>query len=90
MKFASYKSQLIGLTIISGVICGYILGVIALVLPKLVMQQYITKEQVSLHVGALLLGCFIASIYTGSLADYLGRKKVILITMLIFIMRIVY
>ena len=90
MKFASYKSQLIGLTIISGVICGYILGVIALVLPKLVMQQYITKEQVSLHVGALLLGCFIASIYTGSLADYLGRKKVILITMLIFIIGIVY
>jgi sugar porter (SP) family MFS transporter len=90
MRFASYKSQLIGLTIISGVICGYILGVIALVLPKLVMQQYITKEQVSLHVGALLLGCFIASIYTGSLADHLGRKKVILITMLIFIIGIVY
>ncbi|TXI97429.1 MAG: MFS transporter [Neisseriales bacterium] len=90
MKFASYKSQLIGLTIISGVICGYILGVIALVLPKLVMQHYITKEQVSLHVGALLLGCFIASIYTGSLADYLGRKKVILITMLIFIIGIIY
>lgn len=86
----SYKQRVITLTILSGVICGYILGVIALILPNLVQHSYMLKEQVSLLAGALLLGCFIASIYTGSLSDYLGRKKVIFITMTIFILGTLY
>lgn len=86
----SYKQRIITLTILSGVICGYILGVIALVLPNLVQRSYMLKEQVSLLAGALLLGCFIASTYTGGLSDYLGRKKVIFITMLIFIFGTIY
>lgn len=86
----SYKQRIITLTILSGVICGYILGVIALILPNLVQHSYMLKEQVSLLAGALLLGCFIASIYTGSLSDYLGRKKVIFITMTIFILGTLY
>ena len=86
----NYKQRIITLTILSGIICGYVLGVIALILPNLVKHSYMLKEQVSLLAGALLLGCFISSIYTGSLSDYLGRKKVIFVTMVIFILGTLY
>ncbi len=90
MKSDNYKAQIITLTIITGVICGYILGVIAMIMPNLVGHKYMLKEQISLLAGALLLGCFISSIYTGSLCDAIGRKKVIFITMLIYVIGICY
>lgn len=90
MKSGNYKAQIITLTIITGVICGYILGVIAMIMPNLVGHKYMLKEQISLLAGALLLGCFISSIYTGSLCDAIGRKKVIFITMFIYIIGICY
>lgn len=90
MKSGNYKAQIITLTIITGVICGYILGVIAMIMPNLVGHKYMLKEQISLLAGALLLGCFISSIYTGSLCDAIGRKKVIFITMLIYVIGICY
>lgn len=88
MKSGSYKSKLTILTLLSGGICGYVLGVIAMILPNLVNRQYMLKEQISLLAGALLLGCFISSIYTGSLCDKIGRKKVIIITMTIYVIGI--
>jgi len=90
MKSGNYKAQIITLTIITGVICGYILGVIAMIMPSLVNQQYMLKEQISLLAGALLLGCFISSIYTGGLCDAIGRRKVILMTMAIYVIGIIY
>lgn len=90
MKSGNYKAQIITLTIITGVICGYILGIIAMIMPNLVGHKYMLKEQISLLAGALLLGCFISSIYTGSLCDAIGRKKVIFITMFIYIIGICY
>lgn len=90
MKPERYKSLIISLTLVSGILCGYILGVIAMVFPILQEHGYVDKSQISMVAGALLLGCFIASMYTGSLADYLGRKKVILITALVYIVGIIY
>lgn len=90
MRPERYKSLIISLTLISGILCGYILGVIAMVFPILQEHGYVDKSQVSMVAGALLLGCFIASMYTGSLADYFGRKKVILITAIIYMIGIIY
>ena len=89
MKHNNIKSLIISLTIASGILCGYILGVIALVFPLLAAKHSFVKDQISLMAGSILLGCFFASIYTGSLADWLGRRQVILITALIYIVGIV-
>ena len=90
MKPDQYKNLIITLTLVSGILCGYILSVIAMVFPSLLAHNYVDKAQISMVAGALLLGCFIASMYTGSLADRLGRKNVILITAIIYIIGIVY
>lgn len=89
LSSTNYKPLIVCLTIISGVLCGYILGVIAMVFPVLQNNHYIDKSQISMIAGALLFGCFVASIYTGSLADYLGRKKVIIMTAIVFCIGII-
>lgn len=90
MKLERYKTLIVSLTLISGILCGYILSVIAMVFPILLSHNYVDKTQISMIAGALLLGCFISSMYTGSLADKIGRKKVILITSIIYILGILY
>jgi SP family arabinose:H+ symporter-like MFS transporter len=89
MKRNNVKALIVSLTVASGILCGYILGVIALVFPILAAKHSFAKEQISLIAGSILLGCFVASIYTGSLADWLGRRKVIALTAAIYIVGII-
>lgn len=89
MRPETLKKLIIILTLTSGLLCGYILGVVALVFPVLANKYGFVKEQISLMAGSILLGCFFASIYTGSLADYLGRRMVTIITALIFAIGII-
>ncbi len=70
---------------LSGGLSGYMLGVISGILPILENSYGFTSVQISLVAGSILLGCVIASIYTGVLNDYIGRKKVMIITFLLYI-----
>lgn len=89
MKPDSLKKLIIILTLASGLLCGYILGVVALVFPVLASKFGFAKEQISLMAGSILLGCFFASIFTGTLADYLGRRAVTILTAIIFVIGII-
>lgn len=83
------KSLTISLVLVSGILCGYILAVVALVFPLLAKKQLFDSAQISLLAGSLLLGFVFASVYTGLLADWLGRRLVIIITSIVFIIGIV-
>lgn len=81
-----FLNSLRTISIVSGVMCGYILGVIAYIFPTFQHDFGITTLQVSILAGAILFGCFISSIYTGVLTDLLGRKVVSLIVFSLFLL----
>ncbi|KAK7684535.1 hypothetical protein QCA50_012482 [Cerrena zonata] len=68
---------------------GYDLGIIASVLPSEHFNQitgHPDATQQGLIVGCLLLGAFASNIYVGSLADWVGRRKAIIVGCLVFLL----
>ncbi|MEI6055879.1 MAG: MFS transporter [Lentisphaerota bacterium] len=80
-----YLGQIVAFSILNGLLCGYVYGVVAGIIPLLEKTVLVTKFQISLFAGAFALGCFVASFYTGILNDLWGRKKVLIITLVFFI-----
>ncbi|MCX5773510.1 MAG: sugar porter family MFS transporter [Fusobacteria bacterium] len=80
-----FLNKLRTISVISGLMCGYVLGVIAYMFPTFQKEFGITTLQISVLAGAILFGCFVSSIYTGILTDLLGRKWVSLIVFALFL-----
>ncbi|MEI6055880.1 MAG: MFS transporter [Lentisphaerota bacterium] len=78
-------NRIIYFSIMCGGLCGYILGVISGVLAVYEKELHFTDSEVSIVAGAILLGCFFASICTGAFNDILGRKKVMILTYFLFL-----
>lgn len=70
---------------LGGLLYGYDIGVIAGALLFMHQQIQLTTAQTSLIVGAVLGGGALATLITGPIADFIGRKKSILASALIFI-----
>lgn len=76
-------------SVLNGFLCGYLLGVIAGIFPIIQKSFELSDAQISFIAGAILAGCFVSSIYTGPLNDFIGRKKTIIYTMLFYIVGII-
>lgn len=70
---------------VGGILYGYDIGVISGALLFIHKSIPMTDTQTGIIVGAVLLGGWFGSLGAGPLADYLGRKKTILIAAALFI-----
>jgi sugar porter (SP) family MFS transporter len=69
---------------LSGLLFGYDTGVISGALPFIKTQFALSPDGEGLVVGGVLLGATFSSIVSGGLTDRFGRKRVILVTALLF------
>jgi MFS transporter, SP family, galactose:H+ symporter len=74
---------------IGGVLYGYDLGVIAGALLFVQQEIPMSVQQVSFLVGAVLFGGALATLVSGPLADWLGRKLLIMVSSAIFLLGVV-
>jgi SP family galactose:H+ symporter-like MFS transporter len=70
---------------VGGVLYGYDLGVIAGALLFVPHDIPMTVQQISFLVGAYLFGGAVATLLSGPLADWLGRKLLIMLSSVIFL-----
>lgn len=84
-RYAWYLMFMAGL---GGLLYGIDVGVIAAALPYIEKTSTYTLGQLSGVVMAVLLGSVISSLFAGMLAEWLGRKKVIIISALLFTLSI--
>lgn len=64
---------------LSGLLYGIDIGVIAAALPYLKAATAFTDAQLSLIVGAVVMGAVVSALFAGVLADRFGRRPVILL-----------
>lgn len=84
-RYAVYLMVMAGL---GGLLYGIDVGVIAAALPYIEATTTYTPQQLSVVVAAVLLGSVLSSLFAGMLAEWLGRKKVIIISALLFTLSI--
>ena len=79
-RYARYLMVMAGL---GGLLYGIDVGVIAAAVPYIEETSTYTPQQISVVVAAVLLGSVISSLFAGMLAEWLGRKKVIILSALL-------
>ncbi len=84
-RYAMYLMVMAGL---GGLLYGVDVGIIAAALPYIEKTSTYTPQQLSIVVAAVLLGSVLSSLFAGMLAEWLGRKKVIIISALLFTLSI--
>ena len=84
-RYAWYLMFMAGL---GGLLDGIDVGVIAAALPYIEKTSTYTLGQLSSVVAAVLLGSVISSLFAGMLSEWLGRKKVIILSALLFTLSI--
>ena len=84
-RYARYLMVMAGL---GGLLYGIDVGVIAAAVPYIEETSTYTPQQISVVVAAVLLGSVISSLFAGVLAEWLGRKKVIILSALLFTLSI--
>lgn len=77
---------ILGFAALGGLLYGYDIGVISGALLYIEKDIVLTTTQTSLIVAAVLGGGSIATLISGPLADWLGRKKMILLSAVIVIL----
>ena len=70
---------------LGGLLYGIDFGVIAAAMPYLKTMGVFTDSQVSLIVGAVMLGGLVASLTAGMLAEWLGRRRMIVAAAALFL-----
>jgi MFS family permease len=73
---------------LGGLLYGIDVGIIAGALPYLEATSGLTSNQLSIIVAAVLLGSVISTLFAGMLADFLGRKKLMILGGLCFVVSI--
>lgn len=76
-KVRRYARYLLVMAGLGGLIYGIDVGVIAAALPYIQNTSDYTRVQLGFIVGAVLWGSVVSSLFAGSLAEWLGRKKII-------------
>ena len=84
-RYAKYLLVMSGL---GGLIYGIDLGVIAAALPYIQNTANYTELQLGIVVGAVLWGSVLSSLFAGSLAEWFGRKKIIIVSAFCFFISI--
>jgi MFS family permease len=81
----NYGSYIIAIAGLGGLLYGIDLGIIAAALPYLDAVIRLTVAQSSMIVAAVLGGSVVSSLVGGLLADWLGRRKMIIASGLLFV-----
>lgn len=91
-RFASpgfYRGFLMFISGLGGLLYGADIGIIAAALLYLSKTINLTLEQTSLVVAAVLGGSMFSSLAAGMLADWMGRKKMMIVSGLMFVASII-
>lgn len=88
MKLTSSTGFLLSVGGLGGLLYGIDFGVIAAAMPYLKTMGVFNDSQVSLIVGAVMLGGLVASLTAGQLAEWFGRRKVIAAAAALFLVAV--
>ena len=81
----SYRVFLIFVSGLAGLLYGIDVGIIDPALPYLHKASGLSESQLSLVVAAVLAGSILGSVVAGVLADWLGRKPMMIVSALMFV-----
>ena len=73
---------------LGGLLYGVDVGIIAGALPYLEATSGLTAGQLSIIVAAVLLGSVISTLFAGMLADWMGRKRIMAMSGILFVLSI--
>ncbi|MDQ2872078.1 MAG: sugar porter family MFS transporter [Candidatus Eremiobacteraeota bacterium] len=88
MSIATYNRLLLGVAGLGGLLYGIDVGIIAGALPYLEATSGLGPSELSFIVAAVLLGSVISSLFAGLFADWIGRKNLMLVSALMFVISI--
>ncbi|MDO4527709.1 MAG: MFS transporter, partial [bacterium] len=88
MTTGFYNKYLLFIAGLGGLLYGIDVGVIAGALPYLQATTDYSASQISFVVAAVLLGSVISSLFAGTLADIFGRKKVMILSGICFVLSV--
>lgn len=83
-----YTMLLLAISGMGGLLYGIDIGIISPALPYLEKTISLTEQQLSFIVAAVLAGSAISSVVAGALADFIGRKKMMIISALMFVLSV--
>jgi MFS family permease len=81
----NYRAYIVAIAGLGGLLYGIDLGIIAAALPYLDRVIRLTVEQSSMIVAAVLGGTVVSSLMGGLLADWLGRRRMIIASGFLFV-----
>src|SRR5436305_846047 len=84
----TYNRLLLLVAGLGGLLYGVDVGIIAGALPYLEATSGLTGGQLSIVVAAVLLGSVISTLFAGLLADWMGRRSLMAISGLLFVLSI--
>lgn len=87
-KNAFYNRFLLIVAGLGGLLYGVDVGIVAGALPYLEATSGFTSGQLSIVVAAVLLGSVISTLFAGMLADWMGRRSLMAVSGLMFVISI--
>src|SRR5882672_12121041 len=84
----AYNRFLLLVAGLGGLLYGVDVGIIAGALPYLEATSGLTAGQLSIVVAAVLLGSVISTLFAGLLADWMGRKPLMVLSGVLFVVSI--
>jgi MFS family permease len=84
----SYNLLLLCVAGLGGLLYGVDIGIIGGALPYLEATSGLNADQLAVIVAAVLLGSVISTVFAGLLADWIGRKPVMTLSGLVFVISI--
>ena len=88
MSKTGYNRFLLLVAGLGGLLYGVDVGIISGALPYLEATSGLTANQLSVIVAAVLLGSAISTLFAGILSDWIGRKKMMLFSGILFVISI--
>ncbi len=85
---ATYNRFLLLVAGLGGLLYGVDVGIIGGALPYLEATSHLNAGQLSIIVAAVLLGSVISTLFAGVLADWMGRKPLMVVSGLLFVFSI--
>jgi MFS family permease len=85
---SSYNRFLLLVAGLGGLLYGVDVGIIGGALPYLEATSHLNAGQLSIIVAAVLLGSVISTLFAGLLADWMGRKPLMVVSGLTFVLSI--
>ncbi len=87
-KVSGYRRFLLFVAGLGGLLYGVDVGLIGGALPYLQATSRLSPGQLSIIVAAVLLGSTLSTLFAGTLADWMGRKPLMVISGLAFVLSI--